>query len=87
MGNMVAQATALGLHVHMMAGILPEKARVVFAIPDDYEVVAGVALGYFGNPDQLSDRLQQSEQTPRSRKPLDELVFGVTWGGAASFVR
>ena len=34
MGNMVAQATALGLLLHQMAGILPEKARVVFAIPD-----------------------------------------------------
>ena len=33
MGNLVAQATALGLHVHMMAGILPEKAHVVFAMP------------------------------------------------------
>ena len=86
MGNLVAQATALGLHLHQMAGILPEKARVVFAIPDDYEVVAGVALGYFGNPDRLSDRQKPSEQTPRSRKPLDKLVFGATWGGAASFL-
>ena len=86
MGNLVAQATALGLHVHMMAGILPEKAREVFAIPDDYEVVAGVTLGYFGNPDQLSDRMLQSEQTPRSRKPLDDLVFGATWGETASFL-
>ena len=84
MGNLVAQATALGLHVHMMAGILPEKARVVFAIPDDYEVVAGVALGYFGNPERLSERQQRSEQMPRSRKPLDELAFGATWGEAAS---
>ncbi len=86
MGNLVAQATALGLHVHQMAGILPEKARVVFAIPDDYEVVAGVALGYFGNPDQLPDRQKQSEQKPRSRKPLDDLVFGATWGEAALFL-
>src|SRR3984885_6995322 len=35
--TLAIQAEELGLAVHQMAGILPEKAREIFAIPDGYE--------------------------------------------------
>jgi hypothetical protein len=37
----VVEATARGLHVHEMIGILPDKAREVFGIPEGYEAWTG----------------------------------------------
>src|SRR5580704_14287290 len=37
--NLSLQATAMGLQVHQMAGILPDRARELFAIPADWEAV------------------------------------------------
>jgi len=74
------QAEALGLSVHQMAGIDPEKARKLFDIPADYEAVAGIAIGYPGDPASLPDGLRERELAPRQRKPLDSFVFTGSWG-------
>lgn len=50
------QATALGLYVHQMAGILPDEARRRYAVPEDYDVVVALALGYLGEPACLFTR-------------------------------
>ena len=78
--NLVVQATSLGLVVHHMAGILPDKAREVFGIPEGHEAVTGIALGYPGDAAKLDEKLRQREQAPRSRKPLAEFVFTGRWG-------
>ena len=80
------QATALGLFVHQMAGILPEKIRELYQIPDSYEPVTGIALGYPGTPEQLPDKLRQRELAPRTRKPINEFVFAGAWGRASKLV-
>jgi nitroreductase len=85
--NLALQATALGLQVHQMAGILPEKAREIFGIPEGYEAVAGLAIGYPGNPTRLPDQLREQEHAPRSRKPLDSFVFTGKWGNASPVVK
>ena len=78
--NLSLQAEALGLSVHQMAGIDPEKARKLFDIPADYEAVAGIAIGYAGEPASLPDGLRERELAPRQRKPLDSFVFTGQWG-------
>ncbi len=78
--NLVVQATSLGLVVHQMAGILPDKAREVFGIPEGHEAVTGIALGYPGDAAKLDEKLRRREQAPRSRKPLVEFVFTGRWG-------
>jgi nitroreductase len=78
--NLSIQAEALGLSVHQMAGIDPEKARKLFHIPADYEAVAGMAVGYAGDPSMLSDEMHKRELVPRQRKPLDSFVFTGQWG-------
>lgn len=83
MGNLAAQATAEGLALHQMAGILPDKAREVFAIPKDWDAVAGVALGYVGKAESLPDTLRQREEAPRDRKALDTFVFSGAWSQKA----
>lgn len=82
--NLALQANALGLEVHQMAGILPEKAREIFGIPAGYEAVAGIAIGYPGDPTTLPDGLRQREVDKRSRKPLDLFVFTGKWGQKAA---
>lgn len=84
--TLALQAQALGLSVHQMAGILPDKARELFHIPDGYEPVAGLAIGYAGEPHGLPDQLRQREVAPRERKPLDSFVFAGKWGKASPIV-
>ncbi len=81
--SLVVQATVLGLWVHQMAGILPDKARELYQIPEGWAPVAGFALGYSGDPKTLPEKLQQRETAPRSRKPLESFVFTSGWGKAA----
>src|SRR4051812_31349069 len=74
------EATSLGLFVHQMAGLDPEKARQVCHIPDDYEAVAGLALGYAGDPNSLPPELREKELARSQRKPQAEFVFAGEWG-------
>jgi nitroreductase len=78
--NLVLQATALGLVAHQMAGFDVEKARADLKIPDGYEPVAMIAVGYPGDPNLLTDRLRQRELAPRERNPISTFVFSGEWG-------
>lgn len=74
--QLTLQAAALGMTTHQMAGFDRDKARTAFAIPADYEPGVAVALGYQGEPAQLTDeQLLTMETSPRQRKSLQELVF------------
>ena len=84
--NLALQATALGLQIHQMAGIDPEKARKIFNVPEGYEVVAGIALGYPGDPSVLTEKLREREVAKREWKPLDSFVFTGDWGKTARFI-
>lgn len=78
--NLIVQATALGLCVHQMAGFYPDKVRALYGVPDDFEPVAGIVLGYPGDPAILSEELRQRELAPRVRKPLESFIFQGAWG-------
>ena len=85
-GNLVLEATARGLFVHQMIGILPDRAREVYGIPEGYEAWTGLAIGYRGDPMSLSDLLRERERTPRQRKPLHEFVFNGRWENPSPLV-
>jgi nitroreductase len=80
MGNLLVQATAEGLYVHQMAGILPDVAKATLSIPDGWEAVTGVAMGYLGDPNSLPEKLRERELTPSPRKPLSQFAFAGSWG-------
>jgi len=84
--QLVLQALDHGLYVHQMAGFNPAKTRDVYAIPEGFEPVAGMALGYPGTPEDLPDKLAERERKPRTRMALDEIVYDGRWGEAASLV-
>ena len=78
--SLTFEATSRGVYVHQMAGILPGKARQVFAIPDEFEVVTALALGYRADLGAGARELRARDENPRTRRPLDEFVFGAEWG-------
>ena len=80
------EANSRGLFVHQMAGFDGNKARQVFGIPEDWQPVAAMAIGYPGEPGSLPQPLRDRELGPRTRKPLSELAMTGKWGQTASFL-
>lgn len=80
MGQMVMQGTQLGLNLHQMAAFDIAKARETYAIPEGFDPVSVVAIGYPGDPETLPEKLKAMDLAPRARKPFGEFVFGENWG-------
>lgn len=78
--NMVVEATALGLFVHQMAGFSPEKVRETYEVPDGFEPVAAMAIGYGLAKDELPETFREFDLGARSRKPAGSFVFQDHWG-------
>jgi nitroreductase len=81
------EATARGLDVHQMIGILPDRAREVYHIPEPFRALTGLAIGYAAAPDTLPEKLRARDLAPRTRRPLPEFVFGAEWGAASDLVK
>jgi nitroreductase len=78
--NLSMEATARNLFVHQMAGILPDRARELFGIPEGFEAVTGFAIGYLApDIDSLPPAIQERDRSPRTRRPLEETVFTGAW--------
>ncbi len=78
--NLLLQATALGLFGHQMAGFDVEKARAVFEVPEGYEPVAMMALGYPADWESLAEEQRAYEQRPRVRRSIEEFVYEGRFG-------
>jgi nitroreductase len=85
-GNLLVEATARGLAVHQMIGILPERAREIYGIPEGAEAWTALAIGYRGDPSALPEALRQRDLAPRQRKPIRDFVFGGAWGKPSPLV-
>jgi hypothetical protein len=69
-----------------MIGILPDKARETYEIPEGYEPMVGLAIGYRGDPQALPEELAKRDLVRRPRKPLGDFVFGGKWGSISDLV-
>ena len=78
-GNICLEATARGLFVHQMIGIIPERVRELYALPADAEALTALAIGYLGDGTEQPEALRERDRMPRTRKPLAEIVFEDTW--------
>jgi nitroreductase len=74
------QATALGLAVHQMGGFDSDKVRQLLSIPEGFEPVVIVAVGYPGQAVDLPEDLRERELATRSRKQLQTFVYTGEWG-------
>lgn len=77
--HLTVQATAQGLSLRQMGGFDREKARTVFGVPEGYDPVTAIAIGYRGDPGELPEDMRAGELGGRSRKSLDEFVFAGLW--------
>jgi nitroreductase len=82
MGNLLLEATHLGLMVHQMAGFDPDRARLNFSIPDGFSAIAAAALGYVGDPSLLPDGVEEKNPEARERRPIEDFVFTESWNQA-----
>ncbi|HZZ44911.1 MAG TPA: nitroreductase family protein [Tepidisphaeraceae bacterium] len=79
--QLTAEAMTLGLFVHQMGGIELGKIKIGFALPDNHEPVAALAVGYPGEVSMLPDeKLKEREMAARTRKPLMEFIFTGKFG-------
>lgn len=85
--QLTMQAMALDLYVHQMAGIDRDAIRNTYEVPADFEPLAALAVGYLGDPSRIPEKFHTGERSTRTRRALDETVFGETWGDTAGLVR
>src|SRR5262249_2274867 len=81
--TLTLEATARGLSVHQMIGLLPDKARELYHIPDGVRPLTGLAIGYAADPGVLPENLRGRDLAVWTRRPLAEVVFGGPWGTAS----
>ena len=72
--NLALEATTRGLVAHGMQGFDYEKTRENLEIPEDFDVMAMIAIGKRGPKENLPPNLQEKEN-PTDRKPLNEIVM------------
>ena len=66
-----------------MAGFDLDRARTVLGIPATHEPVAATAVGYPStDPAGCAPALHARDGGPRTRKPLNDMVFTGRWGVA-----
>jgi len=81
LGQFTAQATAMGMGLHLLGGFDAQATRSAFRIPEVYDLVCITVLGFPGDPGSLPENLRTRELNRSTRKDLDELVhYGIFKG-------
>ncbi|MES2636211.1 MAG: nitroreductase family protein [Pseudomonadota bacterium] len=77
--NLCLQAQDLGLMAHQMGGFNADAARKAFKIPEQFTLMAMVAVGYAADIKTVTGEALSRETAERKRKPLAELFFDSAW--------
>lgn len=72
--NLALEASIRGIVAHGMQGFDYEKTRMELKIPSVFDVMAMIAIGIRGPPENLPPSLQERE-FPNDRKELSEIVM------------
>lgn len=73
--TLMLQATSMNIYGHVMGGFDANKAIETLNINTEvYEPVVFIALGYLDEAEKLEEPFKTRELTPRTRKPLVEIV-------------
>lgn len=80
--HLALEATARGLVVHQMAGILPDRIREVYGVPEDFQPYTALAIGRAGDPD-ADPKFGKRDQGERTRNAFESFVFAERWDAAA----
>jgi nitroreductase len=77
--SLCLQATAMGLVSHQMGGFDAEKMRQSFAIPENIQLWAMIAIGHPAALDGLNEEQMERELKARERRPLEKQFFHGKW--------
>jgi nitroreductase len=77
--NLLLQATREGLIAHPIAGFKPVPIKEALGIPPELILITLVIIGYPGDESGLSEKHRAQEHSPRTRKPLTEVVKYERW--------
>ena len=80
--SLVLEAENQALRAHQMSGFDPQAARKAFSVPDGFECVSVIAVGYQAEAKTLPDDMKDGETAARTRKPLGDCFFNGAWGKA-----
>lgn len=86
-GNLLQEATARGLVLHQMIGILPDRVRSTYEVPEGVQPLTALAIGYLGDSQALPENLRGRDFAERTRKPLSQFVFAGKWGTPAALAK
>jgi nitroreductase len=78
--NLCLQATSMGLVSHQMGGYDKNKMREAFAIPEEINLWAMIAIGQAATADTLTEEELERELTPRERRPISQQFYLGQWG-------
>lgn len=73
-GYLALEASQRGLFAHAMGGFDPELARETLSVPEEYDILVVIAIGYHGDVHLLSENDQERE-IPSNRRPIQESMF------------
>lgn len=85
-GNLCIEAADRGISIHQMIGILPDRAREIYEIPEGSKALTGIAIGYAADTETLSDAYKERDLAPRKRKQLKNFVFSGKWDVSSELV-
>ncbi len=74
------QATDLGLMIHQMGGFDAIMIREVFAIPETFDCLAMLTVGYQLPEESIPEILREREYAARSRRELAATFYRDAWG-------
>ena len=76
--NLLLQAASMDIYGHLMGGFDRTKANEQLGLTDGkQEIACFLALGHLGDPETLVEPFKTREQTPRTRRPLDQTVIAL----------
>ena len=77
--NLALEATRRELVAHGMEGFDYVRAKTELLIPEDFDVLAMIAIGRRAPAENLAEKYRAMER-PTSRRPLKEIVFQGAFG-------
>ncbi|HIF51266.1 MAG TPA: nitroreductase [Thiotrichaceae bacterium] len=77
--NLCLQAASLGLMVHQMGGFDVDMTREAFEIPEQYELMAMMTVGYQLAESDIPEDMKEREYNERARNSLGDNFFDGNW--------
>ena len=78
--HLTLQARAMGLHAHQFAGFDKAAVAAELGVPAHYRLMAGIAVGVRGDPEDVPERDRDRDRRVRRRRPVAQIAHGPRWG-------